>query len=148
MEKTAKEIWVPIKGYENLYKISNYGNIKSLERKVRNNNGYRIVKERLLKPSISNKGYYMVALCKKCKQHTYTIHKLVMEHFNRCGFDFEVINHKDHNKLNNHIDNLEYITQKENVIDAWNNGLCESIRKQAKNNIIKAYSTRRNYEKC
>lgn len=145
----AKEIWLPIKEYENYYAISNFGNVKSIKRKVKNRNGYRFVKERLLKPSVSNKGYYLVALSKNGKLHTFAIHKLVMEHFNRSAFDYEVINHIDHNKLNNDISNLEYITQKENVEDAWNSGLCENIREQAKNNIIKAYSSRReNYGKC
>lgn len=146
---TAKEIWLPIKEYEKYYAISNFGNVKSLERKVKNRNGYRVVKERLLKPSISNKGYYLVALSKNGKLHTFAIHKLVMEHFNRCAFDYEVINHIDHNKLNNNIFNLEYITQKENVVDAWNSGLCEIIREKARSNIIKAYSSRRkDYGKC
>lgn len=146
---SAKEKWSPIKEYEGYYAVSNFGNVKSVERKVKNRNGYRIVKERILKPSISNKGYYLVTLSKNGKLHTFAIHKMVMEHFNRCAFDYEVINHIDHNKLNNNISNLEYITQKENVKDAWNNGLCENIRKQAKNNIIKAYSSRRNnYGKC
>lgn len=146
---SAKEKWLPIKEYEDYYAVSNFGNVKSVERKVKNRNGYRIVKERILKPSISNKGYYLVALSRNGKLHTFAIHKMVMEHFNRCAFDYEVINHIDHNKLNNNISNLEYITQKENVKDAWNNGLCENIRKQAKNNIIKAYSSRRNnYGKC
>ena len=145
---SAKEKWLPIKEYEQYYAISNLGNVKSLERKVKNRNGYRIVKERQLKPSISNKGYYLVALSKNGKLHTFAIHKLVMEHFNRCSFTYEVINHKDHNKLNNDINNLEYVTQKENVNDAWNNGLCENVREQARNNIVKAYSVRRNYGKC
>lgn len=44
----------------------------------------------------------------------------------------------DHNKLNNNIDNLEYVTQKYNILDAWNNGLCENVRKKAKENIKNA----------
>lgn len=122
---SAKEIWLSIK-YNNNYEISNFGNVRNKKTK------------RLLKPAISNKGYYMVALSNKSQSHTYTIHKLVMEHFNRCAFDEEVINHIDHNKLNNKIDNLEYVTQKENIQDAWNNGLCENIRIQARKNILKA----------
>jgi hypothetical protein len=122
MNKSAREKWLPIKNYEGLYEISNFGNVKSVERKSKNNNGYKPIKERLLKPCISNTGYYMVSLCKNQKQHTYTIHKLVMEHFNRCSFDYEVINHIDHNKLNNNISNLEYVTQKENCIKAVEHG--------------------------
>ena len=123
--KSAKEIFLPIKEYEGLYSISNCGNVKSNERKVKNRNGFRIVREKILKPSISSNGYYTVVLCKNGKMHTHTIHKLVIEHFNRCRFNNEVINHIDHDKLNNHIENLEYITQKENInkeieIGNWN----------------------------
>lgn len=104
-EKTADEIWLTIKQNEN-YEISNLGNVRNKKTK------------RILKPAISNKGYYLVGLSNKCKSHTYTIHKLVMEHFNRCAFDYEVINHIDGNKLNNNINNLEYVTQRENCIKA------------------------------
>lgn len=116
--KTADEKWITIKHNKN-YEVSNQGN-------VRNKNTKRV-----LKPAISNKGYYLVALSDKGKSHTYTIHKLVMEHFNRCVFDREVINHIDCNKLNNNINNLEYVTQKENCIKAWENKLCEGIREKA-----------------
>lgn len=121
-EKTADEKWITIKHNKN-YEVSNQGN-------VRNKNTKRV-----LKPAISNKGYYLVALSDKGKSHTYTIHKLVMEHFNRCAFDREVINHIDCNKLNNNINNLEYVTQKENCIKAWENKLCEGIRKKATKRI-------------
>lgn len=122
---TDEEKWMTIKQNDN-YEISNFGLVRNKKTK------------RVLKPAISNKGYYLVSLSRNCKQHTYTIHKLVMEHFNRCAFDYEVINHKDHNKLNNNIDNLEYITQKENIRDAWENDLCKKVRNQAKINILKA----------
>lgn len=120
--ETADEIWVTIKHNKN-YEISNQGN-------VRNKNTKKI-----LKPAISNKGYYLVALSNKGKSHTYTVHRLVMEHFNRCAFIGEVINHIDCNKLNNNINNLEYITQKENCIKAWKNQLCEGVRKKATERI-------------
>ena len=100
---TAKEIWLTIKHNDN-YEVSNLGNVRNKKTK------------RILKSAISNKGYYLVALSRDCKQHTYTIHKLVMEHFNRCAFDYEVINHKDHNKLNNHWSNLAWATPRENVL--------------------------------
>lgn len=119
-EKTADEIWLTIKQNNN-YEINNIGKVRNKKTK------------KILKPAISNKGYYLVSLSNKCKAHTYTVHKLVMEHFNRCSFNKEVINHIDGNKLNNNIDNLEYVTQKENVIKAWKNNLCENIRKSAFN---------------
>lgn len=116
----ADEIWLTIKYNEN-YEVSNIGEVRNKKTK------------RILKPAISNKGYYLVALSKKCKSHTYTIHKLVMEHFNRCAFAYEVINHIDGNKLNNCIDNLEYVTQKENCIKAWKNNQCENVRQSLLN---------------
>lgn len=119
--KTAdeqQELWISIKQNCN-YEISNLGNVRNKKTK------------RILKPAISNKGYYLVSLSDNCKMHTYTIHKLVKEHFDRCAFEYEVINHIDGNKLNNNINNLEYVTQKDNCIKAWNLGLCENIRKSA-----------------
>ena len=142
--KSAKELFLPIKEYEGLYSISNYGNVKSNERKVKNKNGFRIVREKILKPSISSNGYYTVALCKNSKMHTHTIHKLVIEHFNRCRLNNEVINHIDHNKLNNHIENLEYITQKENInkeieIGNWNK--IKVLQYDKQNNLINEFES-------
>lgn len=117
-EKTADEMWLTIRPNKN-YEVSNFGNIRNKKTK------------RILKPSISNKGYYLITLSDNCKSHTYAIHKLVMEHFNRCAFDYEVINHIDSNKLNNNINNLEYVTQRENCIKAWKNNLCEKVREKA-----------------
>ena len=112
----ADKIWLTIK-HNNNYEVSNAGEVRNKHTK------------KVLKPAISNKGYYMVALSCKGKSHTYTVHKLVMEHFNRCSMVGEVINHIDGNKLNNNIQNLEYVTQKENVQKAWANNLCENVRK-------------------
>lgn len=126
---TAKEKWMTIKQNDN-YEISNFGLVRNKKTK------------RVLKPAISNKGYYLVSLSRNCKQHTYTIHKLVMEHFNRCAFDYEVINHKDHNKLNNKLENLEYITQKENCIKSVEFGNTQTkpvIQYDFNNNFISEY---------
>ena len=121
---TNADKWKDIKGYESLYQVSNNG-------KVRNKKTGKI-----LKAGISG-GYYMVALSKNNRAHSYTVHKLVMENHNRNPREDEVINHIDSNKLNNNIDNLEYVTQKENVRKAWESGLCEGVRKHAKNMIHK-----------
>lgn len=128
---SAREKWIMIKQNNN-YEVSDYGNIRNKKTK------------RLLKPAISNKGYYLVSLSNKGKTHSYTIHKLVMEHFNRCAFDYEVINHIDHNKLNNNISNLEYITQKENCIKAVEYGkvkLKPVIQLDKENNFIQKFNS-------
>lgn len=121
---TNAEKWEDIRGYESLYQVSNNG-------KVRNKQTGKN-----LKAGISG-GYYRVVLSKNSQAHSYTVHKLVMENHNRSPREDEVINHIDSNKLNNNIDNLEYVTQKENVRKAWKSGLCEGIRKHAKNMIHK-----------
>lgn len=112
----ADKLWLTVKQNKN-YEVSNMGEVRNKKTK------------KILKYVISNSGYCLVSLSDKCKSRTYTIHKLVMEHFNRCAFDNEVINHIDGNKLNNNIKNLEYVTQKENIIKAWQNNLCENVRK-------------------
>lgn len=76
------EEWKDIEGYEGFYQISNLGRVKSLERINIHSNGHRhIVKEKILKQSKNNKGYYMVNL-KKCGENKFsTIHRLVANAF-------------------------------------------------------------------
>ena len=73
-----KEIFRDIKGYEDCYEVSNKGRIKSLKRFTKHfNGGNRIVKERILKPCVSSKGYLMVCFRKNGKQTTKQVHQLV-----------------------------------------------------------------------
>jgi len=95
------EIWKDIKDYEGLYQVSNLGNVKSL----RTNN--------LLKPS--NGEYKQVTLCNKGKRKTIAIHRLVAETFIDNPFNKKQVNHKDENKHNNCVNNLEFCTHKENM---------------------------------
>lgn len=103
-----KEIWKDIQGYEGLYMISNYGNVKSL-----GNNKSR--KEKILNPRTNTKGYKQIALCKNNKRKYYSIHKLVALHFIPNPNNLSEINHKDENKNNNSIENLEYCDHKYNM---------------------------------
>ncbi len=111
------EIWKDVKSYEGIYQVSDLGRIKSLERKVSNGMGFRIVKERILKQKPNKKlGYYCVNMYKDTISETNMVHKLVAIAFLNhipCGYDL-VINHKDLNKLNNYSVNLEIITMREN----------------------------------
>lgn len=101
------EIWKDIENYEGIYQVSNLGNIKSL----------KFNKEKILKPTIDGASYYSVNLYKNGVQKNFSIHKLVAISFLNhipCGFNL-VINHKDFNRLNNKVDNLEIITNRENT---------------------------------
>jgi len=96
------EIWKDVKGYEGIYQISNKGRIK----KVNTDN--------ILKPSLAGKGYFRIGLRKDKKPKYYYIHRLVAEAFIPNVDNKEFVNHKDLNKLNNNVDNLEWCTPKEN----------------------------------
>ena len=100
-----EEIWKDIKGYEGLYQVSNYGNVKSLNYR---NTG----KERLLKPILHTDGYLCVSLCKPNK--ILRIHRLVANAFTPNQNNFPQVNHKDEDKTNNHVNNLEWCTNKYN----------------------------------
>ncbi len=110
------EVWKDIKGYEGLYQISNLGRVKSL-RKIR---GIQIQKEKILTLQPIKGGYYRAKLCKNGKEKSYLVHRLVAETFIPEHF---TVNHKDGNKSNNTVDNLEWVTQKENNIHAYKMGL-------------------------
>nr|WP_302597842.1 NUMOD4 motif-containing HNH endonuclease [uncultured Cellulosilyticum sp.] len=101
-------MWIDIKGYEGLYKISDSGQVKSLK-----NHGRR-KKDRILKFDISNNGYLRVTLSKNNKQKRFLVHRLVYENFISEIPEGLVINHKDMNRKNNDIKNLELISQHEN----------------------------------
>ena len=124
-----EEIWKDIKGYEGLYQVSNLGRIK---RVLFKNNKTTIIKEKILKYTVKNNGYCKVNLYKNNKQKTYHIHRLVAEAFIPNRDNSLEINHKDGNKKNNCINNLEWITHKENIQHGVKTGLITNIDK-AKN---------------
>ncbi len=100
------EVWKTIKGFEN-YEVSNLGRVKSL----------KYNKERILKFSILSNGYKVVDLYNNNIRKTKKIHQLVAIAFlnhNPCGMEL-VVNHKDFDKLNNNVNNLEIVTNRENT---------------------------------
>jgi hypothetical protein len=120
-----EEIFKDIKGFENLYQVSNLGNIKSLPKKHNLRNGhYYIQKEQILKPIKDNKGYFHIDLVKKRKHFKKLIHRLVAETFINNPRHYEQVNHKDGCKTNNCVENLEWCSCKDNIQHAWENGLC------------------------
>lgn len=112
------EIWKDIKGFEGLYQISNFGRVKSLKRIVQRGSNYKPVCERILKEG-DNDGYAFVVLSKNGKCKTKGIHRLVAEAFIPNPYDLPLINHKDENSKNNHVDNLEWCNYSYN--NSYNN---------------------------
>lgn len=103
------EVWKPIKDYENLYQVSNCGRVKSLGNGKSNNS-----KEKILKPKKDTRGYLHLNLCKDGKLKTFRVHRLVAEHFIPNPLNLPQVNHKDENKENNCVENLEWCDAKYN----------------------------------
>ena len=107
-----QEIWKDIKGYEGKYQVSNLGRVRSLYDQNQFKKTYRI---KLLKFNIRS-GYYNVNLNNHRKRKNFQVHRLVAFAFIPNFDNKPIINHIDENRLNNKVDNLEWCTQKENVL--------------------------------
>ena len=119
------EKWKDIKGYEGSYRISNYGRVKSISRIIlRRNKTIHTISERILKNAlvgIVGQKYHGVDLSIKNNTKTLRVHRLVAIAFIPNPERKPEVNHKDGNKLNNHIDNLEWCTSSENQIHSYKN---------------------------
>ena len=111
-----KELWRDIKDYEDLYQGSNLGRVRSLDRWVKSKNGsIRICRGRILKPYTNKDGYLCVVLSKNNKQKTFRVNRLVAEAFLDNPNNLPQVNHKDENKQNNNVENLEFCDCKYNI---------------------------------
>lgn len=130
------EVWLPVAEYEGAYEVSNFGNVRSVDRYVdrlsaQGSPSSRISKGQVLKKYCGKEGYITVCLCKNKKRSTKKIHKLVTKAFKGdrpAGF---IINHIDGDKTNNHANNLEYCTMSRNVQHAYDIGLSLGVKGSA-----------------
>ena len=102
-----KEIWKPVEGFEN-YEVSNLGRVKSL-------NYNRTDKDKILKPGKTKKGYFFVMLYKNGKQKHFSIHRLVATAFLPNPMGLPEVNHRDENKANNVVSNIEWTSRLDNI---------------------------------
>lgn len=132
------EIWKDIPGYEGFYQASSKGQIKSLSRVVRHNlGGDKIINERILNGYVNKYGYKRVELSKRGHSKQYSEHRLVALAF--LGESDLTVNHIDGNKLNNNIENLEYLSIADNIRHAVTIGLIKNNSNIHKEEIIKDY---------
>lgn len=111
-----QEEWRDINGYEGLYQVSNLGRIKSLDRKVKGKNGIvQSLHGKILSLQFDKDRYYMVILSKNGKETDHKVHRLVAQAFIPNPYHYPEVNHKDENKQNNRVDNLEWCTAKYNT---------------------------------
>lgn len=117
------ELWLPVVGYENLYHVSSLGRIKGLKKFVTNrNNGGRVMEEKII--TGKKRGLYLaVILCKDGILKAQSIHRIVASAFLANIENFPVVNHKDGNKHNNAVENLEWCTMSHNIKHAFATGL-------------------------
>lgn len=120
-----KEIWKDVVGFEGLYKISNYGNVKSLCREILVKGVHNCLrkqkyKEKILKRGLSKKkgtkyNYFMYRLSKNGKLYSLKEHRLVAEAFLKNENNYKCIDHIDGNPKNNFYKNLRWCSQKQNM---------------------------------
>jgi uncharacterized protein YjcR len=117
-----KEVWKDVDGYDGDYQVSNIGNVKSLKQN----------KERIMKKPLRS-GYESVQLINKLGMKNMRVHQLVANSFVGCKQVGTVVNHKDGNKLNNYVENLEWVTSSENNKHAMENKLNHAPRGSKQN---------------
>jgi len=120
IKNRESETWKDVKGYEGLYQISSWGNVKSF---------HRYPEGVILKTSFRNK-YANVWFSNNGKGKSYVIHRLVAIHFVDNFKNKPQVNHKYGNKLNNYWKDLEWMTNQENSDHAFENGLHNKPRKK------------------
>lgn len=117
--KKADEAWMDIPEYVGYYQASNYGRIRSVAREIsqkgHKNNYKRILKGKILRPRLQNSNYYIVWLSKDGEIKAQLIHRLVAQTFISNINNEPCINHKNGNKADNRIENLEWCNYSENI---------------------------------
>jgi DNA-binding XRE family transcriptional regulator len=128
----APEVYVDIPGYEGYYQVSNYGNVRSLDRVIKEKTGKtQTLKDRILKQRTNPSGYYYIGLGKNGSKATFAIHQLVAQAFLDNPNNKPTVNHITGIKTDNNVSNLEWATYSENLEHAYNSGLRASVSSKA-----------------
>ena len=127
-----KEEWENIEGYEGLYQVSSLGRVRSLPRITIKIDGNKYsFKGRILKLTPDTKGYYMVGLSKKDNIKTKRVHRLVAEAFISNPNNLRTVDHINEDKTDNRIENLQWLSLKDNINKYYKNRLtiCKAPQK-------------------
>lgn len=117
------ETWKEIEGYNGIYYVSNLGRVKSVDHYLTNRIGSGKQTGRFLKLQKSNKGYLRVSLSLNKKRFQTGVHRLVAKSFVPNPENKLQVNHKNGIKTDNRFDNLEWVTNRENLVHAYKNNL-------------------------
>lgn len=129
------EIYKKIDGFN--YEISNYGNVRSIDKVIKRKDGKALfVSGKLLKKKISKFGYIRYTLCENGKQSFFLAHRLVAEYFLQNPNSESQVNHKDEDKSNNHFSNLEWCSRVYNLnYGSRNKTISEKLNKKVLSTI-------------
>lgn len=117
-----EEIWKDVVGYEGLYQVSNLGRVKHLYCVVITHSGLtRTINERVVKPRLQKNGYLVVDLYKNNKRKESLLHRVVLEAFLPNPDNLPFVNHKDSNRQNCKVENLEWCTASYNTKYSYGN---------------------------
>lgn len=125
-----QEIWEKIKDYPN-YEISNLGRVKALKFYSNVHKQY-YDRELILKEKTNRYGYKFVSISNELCRKNKSIHRLVAEAFIENPNDYKEVNHKDGNKSNNKVNNLEWCSRRDNVLHSYKLGLKKPIQEYIK----------------
>jgi hypothetical protein len=107
------EEWKPVYGYEGLYEVSSIGNVRSIGRYINSKSGSKTYREgRVISQFVTPSGYRTVCICVNGTRKTFLVHRLVAKAF--LGGENETVNHKNLDKTDNRLENLEWLTYSEN----------------------------------
>lgn len=116
------EIWKEVKGFEGYYEVSNFGNVKSLNRTITDKNGVKYNRKEILLKQVTNRlGYKVVTLQKNGKRYFNIVHRLVAIAFIDNPNKLKEVNHIDFDKSNNSLDNLEWCSRSYNINHYFSN---------------------------
>jgi hypothetical protein len=133
-EDMENEVWKFIKDYDGKYYVSNLGRVKSSYDMNQKKKTYR---DRELKPRDNGGGYMTVSLCNRSNKKSMLVHRLVAMAFISNPENKKTVNHKNLNKSDNRVENLEWCTQKENIHHAIRNGRTTLSEDKRKKYLIK-----------
>ncbi len=107
-------MWKKVVGFENEYEVNELGEIKTISISFKSSHPGKI-----LKPTRTKNGYYIVRLWKNAQPYPRYVHRVVAEAFLTASPHARDVNHKDGNKANNRVENLEFVTRAENNLHAY-----------------------------
>lgn len=140
-----EEIWKDIPEWEGFYQASTFGRVRSVDRVLMTQNSHGFLsprehKGKIISPNTNNRGYLYLCLCKDNNHHWFAkVHRLIAMTFLPNPNHLSDVNHKDGDKLNNKVDNLEWCSHSENQKHALRTGL--NIKPYAAGRYKKSYTT-------